>query len=98
MRPTRKITKHNLRAVPHVYDRILARLQREPVPIETISSQQNVSNELFSKVGIEQIKHHLVKELIDKMMDNGMIEFKQRDGDIPYSQSITAELNIVRNG
>jgi hypothetical protein len=96
MRPTRRITRHNLNTRRPVYGR--PRHTERQYRINSVSTRNVVTRELIERYGLENIQREMIKEITQKLIESGMIVFKTQEGVVPDTQEITAEINIVKNG
>lgn len=102
MRPRRKIEKHNLNIRKNVNGRYgRPRHTVRHYRVRDLNVRQTVSEDLINQIGIENVKREIAKELVNKLLENNMINFTETISDYNvYSntRTITAKINTVENG
>ena len=96
MRPRQTIVKHNLNTRKNVYGRPRTTVYNHVV--KSVGTQNVVSEEFIERFGMDTIKKQMIHELAKKLIERDMITFNNCEGPIPNSRTITAKLNLVKNG
>jgi hypothetical protein len=99
MRPRQALVKHNLNVRKNVngrYGRPRHTVRHHAVI--PVGRRKVVTEQLIEQVGMERIKQEIVLELAKDLLDNNLVTFTQETFPYSNSRTITAKLNLVKNG